>query len=198
MIGYLKGNLLFLGEETLIIDVGGVGYEVSATLDAMGSAVPGDPMELFIHTLVREDDLRLFGFATLQERNLFEELMRVSGVGARSALLIISQLGEEGFVEAILTDNPLPLTRIKGIGKKIAERVLLEMKNRVSKLYKGGVATASAGPSVRVTGGLLEVQEALLQLGFKRPQISAALSALGERKDAPVEELITEALKRLR
>jgi holliday junction DNA helicase RuvA len=198
MIGYLKGNLMFLGEETLIIDVGGVGYEVSATLDAMGSAVPGDAMEVFVYTLVREDDLRLFGFATLQERNLFEELMRVSGVGARSALLIISQLGEEGFVEAILTGNPLPLTRIKGIGKKIAERVLLEMKNRVSKLYKAGLASTSAGPSVRVSGGLLEVQEALLQLGFKRPQISTALSALGDRKDAPVEELISEALKRLR
>ncbi len=197
MIGYLKGELLFLGEESLIIDVGGVGYEVSPTLDAMGSAVPGDPIEVFVYTLVREDELRLFGFATLQERTLFEELMRVSGVGSRSALLIISQLGEEGFVEAVLTGNPLPLTRIKGIGKRTAERVLLEMKDRVSKLYKAGVA-ATGGPAIRVTGGLLEVQEALLQLGFKRPQVSAAISALGERKDASVEELITEALKRLR
>lgn len=197
MIGYLKGHLLFLGEETLIIDVGGVGYEVSPTLDAMGSAVPGDPIEVFVYTLVREDELRLFAFATLQERTLFEELMRVSGVGSRSALLIISQLGEEGFVEAVLTANPLPLTRIKGIGKRTAERVLLEMKDRVSKLYKGGIVAAS-GPAMRVTGGLLEVQEALLQLGFKRPQVSAALSALGDRKDDSVEELITEALKRLR
>lgn len=198
MIGYLKGTLLFLGEESFIIDVGGVGYEVSPTLDAMGSAVPGGPIEVFVYTLVREDDLRLFAFATLQERTLFEELMKVSGVGSRSALLIISQLGEEGFVEAVLTGNPLPLTQIKGIGKRTAERVLLEMKDRVSKLYKAGLSSSSAGPASRVSGGLLEVQEALLQLGFKRPEVSAALSALGDRKDAPVEVLISEALKRLR
>jgi Holliday junction DNA helicase RuvA len=201
MIGYLKGTLLFLGDDTLIIDVGGVGYEVHPTLDAMGSATPGDDIEVFVHTLVREDDIRLFAFATLPERALFEELTRVSGVGAKSALLIISQLGEEGFVEAVLTSNPLPLTRIKGIGKRIAERVLLEMKDRVDKLYKGGVAlsgTGNAQPASRVTGGLLEVQEALLQLGFKRPQVSAVMSSLADRKDAPVEELIREALKRLR
>ncbi len=198
MIGYLKGTLLFLEDELMVIDVGGVGYEVFPTLDAIAGSLPGDTVEVFVYTLVREDEISLYGFATRQERLLFEELMRVSGVGSRSAILIISQLGEEAFVEAVLTGNPMPLTRIKGIGKRTAERVLLEMKDRVSKLYKAGLPVGASSPQVRITGSLIDVQEALLGLGYKRPEISTALAALKDLQDAPVQELIREALVRLR
>lgn len=198
MIGYLKGTLLFVEDDHIIIDTGGVGYQVFATLDAMNQGIPGDPIEVFIHTLVREGELSLFGFATRTERALFEMLIQVSGVGPKSALTIISQLGENGFVEALLTDNPLPFTRIKGIGKKTAERVLIDMSDRVRKLYSGTLPTARGAAPMRVSGSLLDVQEALLGLGFKRPEINAALQACKELADQPTEAILREALKRLR
>jgi len=198
MIGYLKGKVVLLEQDSLVVATGGIGYEVQPTLSAMAQALQvGDEVEMLIHTLVREDEIRLFGFSTREERKLFEMLTSISGVGPRSALIIISQLGEEGFVETVLTGNPAPLTRIKGIGKRTAERVLLEMKDRVAKLYAGGVP-ARLTPSSRLSSRLLEAQEALLGLGFRRPDISAALADLNQMKDGPVEEIIREALRRLR
>jgi holliday junction DNA helicase RuvA len=198
MIGYLKGVVLFIEEDVLVLDVGGVGYEVHPTLSALSKAgVPGDDAELLIHTLVREDELKLFGFASREERALFLMLMQVKGVGYRLALLIISQMGDEGFVEAVLSANPVPLTRIKGIGKRTAERVILEMKDQVSKIYSGG-STGGLPPPAHMPAGLVEVQQALLGLGFRHAEVTAVLATMKELKGAAVEELIREALMRMR
>jgi len=146
---------------------------------------------------VREEELSLFGFSTRQERSLFELLMRVTGVGPRLALVIVSQLGEEAFIQAVLTGNPLPFTRIKGIGKRTAERVILDLKDKVSKLYSSGIPSVM-GPGVTLSARFLEAQEALVGLGFRRTEAAPALHALREMKEAPLEELIREALKRLK
>jgi len=198
MIGYLKGVVLFIEDDKMVVDVGGVGYEVYPTLTALSQAgLPGNDAELLIHTLVREDEIKLFGFASREERALFEMLMKVNGVGSRLAILIISQLGEDAFVETVISANPVPLTRIKGIGKRTAERVILELKDQVSKIYGAG-GTKGLPPPVHMPAGLVEVQQALLGLGFRQQEVSAVLATLKDMKDAPVEDLIREALQRMR
>jgi len=198
MIGYLKGTVLFREEGLLVVEAGGIGFEISPTMSAYDRAgEPGDETELVIYTLVREEELSLFGFSTRQERSLFELLMRVTGVGPRLALVIVSQLGEEAFIQAVLTGNPLPFTRIKGIGKRTAERVILDLKDKVSKLYSSGIPSVM-GPGVTLSARFLEAQEALVGLGFRRTEAAPALHALREMKEAPLEELIREALKRLK
>lgn len=198
MIGYLKGVVLFIEDEMIVLDVGGVGYEVHPTLNALNKAgLPGDDAELLIHTLVREDEIKLFGFASREERALFEMLMQVKGVGSRLALLIISQMGDEAFVETVISANPVALTRIKGIGKRTAERVILELKDRVSKIYSSG-GLRGLPPPAHMPAGLVEVQQALLGLGFRQAEVTSVLATLKDMKDATVEQLIREALLRMR
>ncbi|MBM4353807.1 MAG: Holliday junction branch migration protein RuvA [Deltaproteobacteria bacterium] len=199
MIGYLKGNLLQLLEETLIVDVGGVGYEVYPTRGILARCTaPGAEIELFVHTYVREEEIRLFGFVSLKERALFELLMSVSGVGSKNALHIISELGEETFVEAVLAGNPAPFLKVKGVGRKIAERVLLETRDKINKLFSAGGYAMPAMPATPLSSNFVQALEALISLGFRRSEAQAALNALKDRTKAPVEELLREALTRLR
>ena len=198
MIGYLKGTVLVKEEGLLLVETGGVGFEVSPSLEAYEQAAePGGEAEFFVHTLLRENDISLYGFATRSEKALFELVMGVTGVGPRLALVVVSQLGEEAFIQAVLTANPQPLTRIKGIGKKTAEQIILDLKVRVTKLFSVGGLSTSARPPM-LSGGLLETQEALVSLGCRPPEVQSVLGTLRDMKDAPVEELIREGLKRLR
>jgi len=199
MIGYLKGTLVQLLEETLILDVGGVGYEVHPTRGVLARCTaPGAEVELFVHTYVREEEIRLMGFASLAERSLFELLMTVSGVGSKNALHIISELGEQAFVESVLSGNPAPFLKVKGVGRKIAERVLLETRDKVGKLFAGGGQHSFAMPATPLSSNFVQALEALLALGFRRSEAQAALNALKDRTKAPVDELLREALTRLR
>lgn len=197
MIGYLRGTVLFRDEDYIVIDAGGIGLEVSLTDQALdGLPEVGETAQLFTHLIVRDDGFYLFGFASREERSMFELLMTVSGVGPKNAITILSQLGEDGFVQALAAGNELPFTKVKGVGKKTAERIVVDLKDKVAKVFKG-TTIVSGGVPVRLSGNLLEVESALTSLGFKKTEILSALQGLRDRKDDPVEDLIREALRRV-
>lgn len=188
---------MFRDDDYIVIDAGGIGFELSVTDQALESLPEvGETAQLFTHLIVRDDGFYLFGFASREERSMFELLMTVSGVGPKNALTILSQLGEDGFVQALAAGNELPFTKVKGVGKKTAERIVVDLKDKVAKVFKG-TTIVSKGVPVRLSGNLLEVESALTSLGFKKTEILSALQGLRDRKDDPVEDLIREALRRV-
>ena len=198
MIARLTGTLAAKSLDTIVLDVGGVGYELFVPLSVMESlAQIGDRATLAVHTLVREDAITLYGFATAADRLLFQRLMTVSGVGPKLALQALSVYTGAELQTAIVSGDERALTRISGIGKKTAQRMLLELSEKVALMDLGGNASASAPAASRLVSHLVI---GLLDLGFTRKQADDAALKLKGRADegAPVEALLREALKLLR
>ena len=195
MIGFLKGRLAAKNPPGLMLDVGGVGYEIEAPMSTFyGLPAVGEPVALFTHLVVREDAHVLFGFGTERERRLFRGLLKVSGVGPKIALGILSGCSVEDFLRIIEAEDIAMLTRIPGIGRKTAERVIIEMRDSVGKFSLGlpgsGAAPAfGASPSAQS-----EAFSALLALGYKAPEATRLLKAV-EEPGLATTELIRNALK---
>lgn len=194
MIGHLRGQLLRKQPQELLVDVGGVGYRVSIPLSTyyrLGE--PGSAVALHVHTHVREDALALYGFLTPTEQTLFERLMAVSGVGPKLALAILSGIETDELVGALAASDLARLTRIPGVGKKTAERLVLELKDRVKDL------AVPAAPSVAPAGALRDdVASALANLGYARADADRALDrSLKAHPEARFEELLRETLRLL-
>lgn len=198
MIARLTGTLAAKSLDTIILDVGGVGYELFVPLSVMESlANLGDRATLSVHTLVREDAITLYGFATSADRLLFQRLMTVSGVGPKLALQALSVYTGVELQTALVTSDERSLMRISGIGKKTAQRMLLELSEKVALMDLGsGAASAPVGSS-RVVSDLVL---GLLDLGFTRKQADDAAIKLKGRADegVAVEVLLREALRLLR
>ncbi len=198
MIARLTGTLAAKSLDTIILDVGGVGYELFVPLSVMESlANLGDRATLAVHTLVREDAITLYGFATSADRLLFQRLMTVSGVGPKLALQALSVYTGVELQTALVTSDERSLMRISGIGKKTAQRMLLELSEKVALMdLGGGEASAQVGSS-RVVSDLVL---GLLDLGFTRKQADDAAIKLKGRADegVAVEVLLREALRLLR
>ena len=189
MIGFLKGTLVSKHPPALTMEVGGVGYELEAPMSTFYRLPEsGRPLTLLTHLLVREDAHVLYGFSTEAERALFRSLLKVSGVGARIALGILSGISAEGFRRCVLERDLGTLTRIPGIGRKTAERLLVEMADRMGQL--GAVSQA-----VAVNGAEGDAHGALLALGYKPAEVTRMLAELDTAR-LNTEELIREALKR--
>lgn len=198
MIARLTGTLAAKSLDTIVLDVGGVGYELFVPLSVMESlAQIGDRATLAVHTLVREDAITLYGFATPADRLLFQRLMTVSGVGPKLALQALSVYTGAELQTAIVSGDERALTRISGIGKKTAQRMLLELSEKVALMDLGGNTSATAPAASRLVSDLVL---GLLDLGFTRKQADDAALKLKGRADegAPVEALLREALKLLR
>jgi len=191
MIGFLKGVLLAKHPPSLLLDVGGVGYEVEAPMSTF-YALPdvGSRAELFTHLVVREDAHTLFGFATQSERQLFRDLLKVSGIGARMALAILSGSSVEGFARCVQAGDVASLTRIPGIGKKTAERLVVEMRDR---LERSSVATGFAGVGVAASASD-EAQDALVALGYKPAEAQRLIRSVSAEGKS-TEEVIRAALQ---
>ncbi len=191
MIGFLRGRLAAKQPPSLLLDVGGVGYEVDAPLSTFYRLPEtGGEVTLYTHLVVREDAHILFGFATEAERALFRALIRVNGVGARMALAILSGLSCEEFHRCIEFGDAATLQRLPGIGKKTAERLIVEMRDRLPQ------AGDAAAPAVSgASDPLAEAAEALVALGFKPAEAGRLLKQVEGRADS-VEDLIRLALKR--
>lgn len=183
MIGFVRGVLVYKEPPQLVVDVGGVGYEVEApmstwaTLPALGAEV-----HLRTHLLIREDQHQLFGFASEAERRLFRDLLKVSGVGARIALAILSGITVEGFVRCVQLRDTAALTRVPGVGRKIAERLVMEMGDRIGEFAGAGVvgAAALAGNAAPVAASAeAEVMNALLSLGYKSAEARRMIEQAG-------------------
>lgn len=195
MISYIKGILTEKAPARIVIEAGGVGYEILIPLSSY-DAVPRVGEEFLIHTHhhVREDAQQLYGFASQKERQVFQMLISVSGVGPRLALSILSGASVDGFCEAIVREEVDHLTVIPGIGKKTAQRLIVELKGRIAEEE---VLVAVGGGAAAVDSGAREAIEALMALGFTRSTSRKAVEkAAGECDGKPcVEELVRSALR---
>jgi len=189
MIGQLKGKIIEKTPPGVVVDVQGVGYLVNVPMSSFYNLPPlGDEVILLIEMIVREDAQLLYGFLTAAERLAFRELIRVSGVGPRTALAVLSGLSVDELAQSVSAQEAARLTRIPGIGKKTAERLLLELKGRLVPEVPGKVAGSSEA-------GRLEVEHALIALGYSARESSAAAQALAP--NTPVAEGIRQALRGL-
>jgi Holliday junction DNA helicase RuvA len=195
VIGRLTGILVEARPDRALIDVGGVGYDVAIPLGTFTALPPpGERATLHIHTHVREDLLQLFGFASPQERAVFEKLLSVSGIGPRVALTVLSGLALPDLVAAIVSQDSRRLSTIPGVGRKLADRLGLELKEKLGDL---GLAQASA-QVVRKGSVAADAVGALTNLGYREAQAEAAVAAaLEESPAADLSAVIQGALKRL-
>jgi Holliday junction DNA helicase RuvA len=195
MIGRIQGKLLEISDNLLLIDVGGVAYEVEATSAALAAAAaPGADVALFTHFIVREDAQLLYGFGSRTERDVFRDLIRISGVGPKMALAIVSGLTLEALAEAVRANDVGLLTRVQGVGKKTAERLLVELKDRLGNLHVV-VKPVSVGAD---QGAVREAEEALISLGYRPVEAQRAVAAVAdELAVASGEELLRAALKQI-
>ena len=194
MIGRIAGTLILSQPPQLMIDCNGVGYEIEAPLSVFFDLPqPGKPVVLFTHMVVREDAQLLYGFSSTAQRAMFRELIKVSGVGAKMAIAILSGLSTEEFSQCIADHDVATLVRLPGIGKKTAERLIVEMQDRVAKLPTDSNVAASVGGTAAGAGSLqTQAIGALEALGFKNTEARKMVkSATGDT----VEELIRDALK---
>ncbi|HYW92573.1 MAG TPA: Holliday junction branch migration protein RuvA [Gammaproteobacteria bacterium] len=194
MIGMLQGRIHAKHPPRLVLDVQGVGYELEAPMSTFYE-LPDTGSEVLLHThlAVREDALALYGFASESERRLFRELIRVSGVGAKMALAILSGISVDGFVRSVRDGETGALVRLPGIGKKTAERLVIEMRDR---LQQGAEAPGAAVTGGSATGhnALDEAYSALLALGYKPAEASRLVKAVGT-SGRESEEIIRLALR---
>ena len=203
MIGKLKGKVDAIGESFLIVDVHGVGYEVQASSRTLRNLKPGDDVSLTIDTHVREDAIRLFGFQSEFERSWFRTLQTIQGVGAKVALSVLGVLGPQEIANAVVLGNSAAVEEAPGVGKKLAQRIVAELKDKAPSLSLAGLpAIPGAGPAAAVPPiGLAsaEAMSALTNLGYNPAQANTAVALasreLGETADTAA--LIKRALKEL-
>jgi Holliday junction DNA helicase RuvA len=196
MIGFLRGIVLEKAPERLLVDVHGVGYELRVPLSTfyqVGEA--GAEVALRVHTHVREDALQLFGFLTVLEQQVFEHLIGISGIGPKLAIAVLSGIEPADLVGAVQRGDVSRLTRVPGVGKKTAERIVLELKDRLDRVDMPAASQPAAGAPSRVRDDLLS---ALVNLGYHRAAADKALDAvLGAASDASFEQALRAALREL-
>ncbi len=194
MIYSVKGEIVHIEPSLAVIECGGVGYAcktTSSTLSQIGGT--GSLAMLYTYLYVREDNVELFGFATLQELNCFKMLISVSGVGPKAALSILSDTSPERFALAVASGDSKAFTKTKGIGSKLAQRIVLELKDKIAKeQLSDGLADLPDNFSA-VSGNASEAVSALVVLGYSQSEASAVVSRLDQ--SLPVPELIKLALK---
>lgn len=196
MIGRLRGTLLARQAPYLLLEVQGVGYEIEAPMTTFYELPPvGEEITLHTHLLVREDAHLLFGFASEAERALFRSLVKVRGVGAKLALTILSGISAEGFARCVQANDSASLTRLPGIGKKTAERLILEMRDRLADWRKDGRGAPDATDGrYESTEAVNDAVSALVTLGYK-PQEASRMVRDIDTKGLASEEIIRRALQ---
>lgn len=191
MIGRLKGVLAGKQPPWLLIDVGGVGYELEAPMSTFYDLPEvGREVTLCTHYAVREDTVALYGFLRESERSLFRHVQKVSGIGAKTALAVLSGVSVDEFARLVQNGDIAALTRIPGIGKKTAERIIVELRDRVDGLSGGGLAQATGVPQDPVS----EASVALQSLGYKPAEVSRLVKDASAPGDS-AEDIIRKALK---
>ncbi len=187
MIAYLHGTIKSIAERVVVVGVQGVGYAVTVPSGMIGTLKLGDSVELVIKTIVKEDAFDLYGFVTDQDKQMFELLITISGVGPKSALGILDAASTEEITQAVLDQDPSILEKVSGIGKKTAERIVLELKNKIAK---GVASSLFVGTSTDV-----EVLDALQALGYQLSEIREHLQSIDT--GLSTEEKIKTILKNL-
>jgi Holliday junction DNA helicase RuvA len=197
MIAFLSGKILEKHANTVIVDVGGVGYEVTIPLSTfyeLGEV--GADVSLRIYTHVREDAIQLFGFKTMHERDLYLKLLSVQGIGAKSGITMLSGMNADEIIGAIRTDNLARLTAIPGVGRKTAERLVIELRDKVGELSVGAPGSQTSG---KPTDAVFEdALSALTNLGYQKNAAEKALKqAVDDGTEMTVQKLLRRSLQML-
>jgi len=197
MIGRLRGIILEKQPPELVLDVQGVGYELSAPMSTFFNLpAVNDEITLFTHMVVREDAQLLYGFASERERLLFRSLLKVNGVGAKLALTILSGSDVDTFARSVQEGDTASLTRLPGVGKKTAERLIVEMRDRLKEVSSAmGLDAIVIDSSQPVTGAKNEAVEALVALGYKATEAEKMLRSF-DSEGMSTEQIIRQALQR--
>ena len=194
MIAHLKGQLTYKSPEYTIVDVNGVGYQVFTPLSTYYALPdPGQTVSLRVHTRVREDELKLFGFLTEEEQTIFQKLITINKVGPKLALGILSGMSPADLISTVMNNDAARLSTIPGVGKKTAERLTLELKDKLADLALEMEHHPEAAPK---QGFYDDALSALVNLGYKKPEAEKALKTIYNQngKDASLEDLIKESL----
>ena len=195
MFYYLDGTVAHVEPYLAVIDCGGVGYACKTTNTTLGALQKGKRGKLYTYLNVGEDVFDLYGFATQGELGSFRQLISVSGVGPKAALAILSSTTPEGLAMAVITGDEKVLTRAPGVGKKIAQRIILELKDKLAKEQQSSSLTTAAAATPSGGGKAVEAAQALAVLGYSQSDIAAAMKGL-DAESLPLEELVRQALRR--
>mgnify|MGYP005773887895 FL=1 len=194
MIGYLKGKILSLSQDTALIETGGVGYEVLCSASVMSDLMGKDEGEVYTYLQVREDGISLFGFSSPAERNMFLKLVSVSGVGPKMGIAVLSGMDINSLAVAIASSDVKKLSTVKGLGKKTAERIILELREKVTA-SEAPAPSKGGAPVLPADDGEEDAVVALMSLGFTRAESSRAIERAKSAGASTIEEIIREALK---
>lgn len=193
MYDYIKGTLVETTPAYAVVDCGGIGYHLHISVNTYSRVAQEREVKLYVHQIVREDALLLYGFFTREERALFRALISVSGIGANTANVMLSSMSVDEITAAIVTENVSAIKSVKGIGLKTAQRVIIELKDKIGK--ENAALDLTAAPSAAVKE---EAEAALVALGFAKALVVKTVDKLlSANRDATVEELIKLALKHM-
>ncbi len=198
MIGYLKGRVKYLAPDYVLLEVNGVGYEVvcsGAAFSRLSGVRAGEEGEVYTYLRVQEDGVSLFGFADIKEKELFLRLTSVQGVGAKLALAILSAMRPSDVSEAIATADSKRLSAVKGVGKKTAERIILELHGQISADELLGAENVGGRSSAPVSSEDDDAVAALMNLGFTRQESVQAVSRARAKGASTAEEILALALR---
>ena len=197
MLYSVRGKLIHMTSNCAVVECGGVGFNCQTTINTLKTLRIGSEVTLFTYLNVREDAMELFGFASKTELDTFKTLIGVSGVGPKAGLAVLSKLSPEQVAMAIATDDIKTITRAQGIGKKIAQRIVLELKDKLAKaaVTDNSFANIGAGAASVSGGNVPKAIEALGVLGYSPSDVSPVLATLDS--SLPVEQLIAQTLKQM-
>lgn len=197
MYAHLDGIIAEMGVDTMVIDCGGVGYQLTVTADTLNSAPGiGERMKVYTYFSVREDAMELFGFRSKEEKRMFERLRSVTGVGPKSAMGVLSALGVQGLAIALTAGDAAAIARAPGVGKKTAQRLILELRDKVTEDDLLTTNTPKTSVLRRTKGAETEAIEALMALGYASQEAAQAVSAVLGQADS-AGELTRLALKEM-
>lgn len=193
----VRGKLIHMDANSAVVECGGVGYNCQTTINTLKTLRLGDEVTLFTYLNVREDAMELFGFSAKTELETFKTLIGVSGVGPKAGLAILSELSPEQVAMAIATDDIKSITRAQGVGKKIAQRIILELKDKLAKSLStdDGFAVTQGSAANAASGNIPKAIEALGVLGYAPSDVSGILATLDS--SLPVEQLIAQTLREM-
>ena len=196
MLYSVRGKLIHTTPSSAVVECGGVGFNCQTTFNTLRTLKPGGEVMLYTYLNVREDAMELFGFAEKTELETFKSLISVSGVGPKAGLAVLSELTPEQVAMAIATDDIKTITRAQGVGKKIAQRIVLELKDKLSKsVSDSGISNAGADAAAVAGGNIPKAIEALGVLGYSPSDVAPVLATLDS--SLPVEQLIAQTLKQM-
>ena len=197
MIAQLTGTVVSTSPNSAVIDVGGIGFLVTCSHNTLSdiSGKGSEKIKIYTHMVVREDAMELYGFSTQDELSAFKMLISVSGVGAKSAVAVLSTLTPEKFALAVTTEDAKAISRAPGVGARTAARIILELKDKIAKEFGGETAAAAvSSEQVKGEGALSDAVNTLIVLGYTRAEALSALAGLGGME---LEDMIKAALKKL-